>query len=218
MLSCVFENGFLLGALMRLVPLWLSLSVHEWAHAYAAFRLGDDTAALEGRMTLNPFVHVDPFGTFLFPLVGIPFGWARPVPINPTRFRRDVTMGTGVMLSAAAGPASNLVLALVCAIVTGLLSRAHLLDRHAGARQLLFILLQTNVLLFLFNLLPIPPLDGSRIVEGLVPYRYRRSWDRLNHLSTLESAVLLVISAIVLFPSSLFVEVSLQQFIYLLSQ
>lgn len=202
---------------MRLVPLWLSLSVHEWAHAYAAFRLGDDTAALKGRMTLNPLVHVDVFGTFLFPLVGIPFGWARPVPINPARFRRSISLGTGVMLSAAAGPASNLVLALVCAIVTGALARAHLLEARTGMRQLLITLMQTNVLLCLFNLIPIPPLDGSRIVEGLIPYRYRRHWDRLNRLSTLEAAVLLVFGFIVLFLPSIFIEASLDEFIELLS-
>jgi len=213
----MFYKEWLLGALMRLVPMWLSLGVHEWAHAYAAFRLGDDTAALEGRLTLNPLVHVDPFGTFLFPLVGIPFGWARPVPIDPARFDRNVSMGVGVMVSAAAGPASNLVLAFMCAIVIGLLSRAHLLTAHTGARQLLFTLLQTNVMLCLFNLIPIPPLDGSRIVEGLVPYRHRRTWDRLNHLSMLEGAALLVLAAIVLFPASFFIEGILEEVISRLS-
>src|SRR5688572_26569558 len=98
---------------MMLIPLVLSLTVHEWAHAMSAYRLGDDTAAREGRLTLNPIVHIDPLGTLLLPLMGVPFGWAKPVPVVPTRFRRDVNMSTGMMITAAAGPFSNLVLAFL---------------------------------------------------------------------------------------------------------
>src|SRR5262245_7955094 len=97
----MFTSNWLLERVMLLVPLILSLSVHEWAHAYSAHRLGDDTARQEGRLTLNPVAHIDPIGTLLLPLLGIPFGWARPVPVNPIRFRRDVSMRTGMMITAA---------------------------------------------------------------------------------------------------------------------
>src|SRR5580700_1620810 len=111
----------LLERILGLIPLILSLTVHEWAHAYSAFRLGDDTAARMGRMTFNPIPHIDPFGTILCPLLGIPFGWAKPVPVNPTRFRRDVSMRTGMMITAAAGPISNLLLAVLCSVAYGML-------------------------------------------------------------------------------------------------
>src|SRR5574340_1315088 len=90
--------------LMMLIPLVLSLSVHEFAHAWSAWKLGDDTADRMGRLTLNPIAHVDPIGTLLLPLLGVPFGWARPVPVNPARFRRNVNMNTGMAMTAAAGP------------------------------------------------------------------------------------------------------------------
>src|SRR4051794_25825024 len=100
-------------ALVQIVII-LSLSVHEFGHAFAAFKLGDDTAERQGRMTLNPLAHIDPFGTLLLPfmlsLSGLgAFGWAKPVPYNPTRFRRTISMRTGSMIVAAAGPAMNLV-------------------------------------------------------------------------------------------------------------
>ena len=85
---------FILDRLRIWVPLVLSLSVHEWAHAWSAWRLGDDTAARMGRMTVNPLAHIDPVGTLLLPLLGVPFGWAKPVPVNPARFRRDIHMRT----------------------------------------------------------------------------------------------------------------------------
>ena len=99
----------------NLVPLVLSLSVHEWAHALAATALGDTTAKDQGRLTLNPVAHVDLVGTIALPLLGIPFGWAKPVPVEPTRFRRDVSMNGGMLVTALAGPLSNLLLLALCA-------------------------------------------------------------------------------------------------------
>src|SRR6476659_7441279 len=96
---------------MMLIPLLMSLTVHEWAHAWSAHRLGDDTASMQGRLTLNPIAHLDFIGT-----LGLPFGWAKPVPVNPTRFRRGVNTSTGMVITAAAGPISNLVLALLAAV------------------------------------------------------------------------------------------------------
>ncbi len=178
-------------AVAALIPLVLSLSVHEFAHAWSAQRLGDDTASRAGRMTLNPISHVDPFGTLLLPLAltlmgtGFMFGWAKPVPVDPARFRRDVHMGRGMAWTAAAGPLSNLVLAVVSAVVIGMLARfvPGVLDRGAGVMELLVNLLQVNVALALFNLIPVPPLDGSRIVDGYMPTRFRPAWERVTALA-----------------------------------
>ncbi|MBI5536803.1 MAG: site-2 protease family protein [Deltaproteobacteria bacterium] len=174
---------------MMLVPLVLSLTVHEWAHAWSAFKLGDDTAERMGRLTLNPIAHIDPIGTLLLPLMGIPFGWAKPVPVNPVRFTRRISMRTGMVLTAAAGPISNVILAVLAAVVMGLLLRfRHSLlvgplegttgtVGYTGLAIFLRIAIQMNVALALFNLLPFPPLDGSRVVDGLMPQRFRPQWE-----------------------------------------
>jgi Zn-dependent protease len=170
----------ILERLMLLVPLLLSLTVHEWAHAYSAFRLGDDTAERQGRLTLDPMAHIDFWGTLVLPLAGIPFGWAKPVPVNPARFKRSVSMRTGMLLTAFAGPLSNAVIALVCAVSYGLMFRlapAFLME-HPALGALLWSAITINVALALFNMLPIPPLDGSRVVDGLVPPRFERHWEQ----------------------------------------
>jgi Zn-dependent protease len=170
------ESTWLLERLGLVIPLILSLSVHEWAHAYSAFRLGDDTAQRMGRLTLNPLVHIDPIGTVLLPLIGIPFGWAKPVPVNPARFTRKIPMRTGMMVTAAAGPVSNVVLAVLCVIVLGVMMRFHL--RNEAVEHLLVSGIGLNIALAVFNMLPIPPLDGSRVADGLMPRPLRPAWER----------------------------------------
>ncbi len=160
--------------LLLIVPLVLSLSVHEWAHAWTAFRLGDDTAKRMGRMTLDPTSHIDLVGTILFPALGIPFGWAKPVPVDPHRFRPGVDMRTGMLWTALAGPLSNFVLAALSGVVLGVCLAT--LPRSAIPETLLAIFVQLNVGLALFNLLPIPPLDGSRIVDRIVPDSLVSAW------------------------------------------
>jgi Zn-dependent protease len=179
----MFGQVNLVQGLMYVIPLVLSLTVHEWAHAYAAFRLGDDTAARMGRLTLNPIPHIDPIGTLLLPMLGVPFGWAKPVPVVATRFRRDVSMRTGIMITSAAGPLSNLVLAVICTIAYGLLLRFGLLSFGSGIGKLLMIGIELNLALCVFNFLPIPPLDGSRIADGLMPYRFRPQWEMVTRYS-----------------------------------
>jgi Zn-dependent protease len=191
--------------LMILIPLLMSLTVHEWAHAWSAYRLGDDTAAKLGRLTLNPIAHIDPVGTLLLPLLGIPFGWAKPVPVNPTRFRRGMTMSRGMMITAAAGPISNVVLAVVCAVAFGLVARfsPDALTARFGVAPLLMAMIQINVTLAIFNMLPIPPLDGSRVVDGLVPYGWRPQWESIVRLSPLLLVFLIFFSGrIIAGPSS----------------
>ncbi len=152
-----------------LVPMILSLSVHEFAHAAVAAALGDDTAERQGRFTLNPISHIDPIGTLLLPALlvlsgsGIFFGWAKPVPFNPLNFKRSIRMKHGVLLTAVAGPLSNLVLAVLSAALLAVI------PANEATSALLQTMVFLNVALFFFNLLPVPPLDGSKVVYGLLP-------------------------------------------------
>jgi len=174
----------LLSGVGFVIPLVLSLTVHEYAHALSASMLGDDSARRAGRLTLNPLVHIDLFGTILLPLLGIPFGWAKPVPVDPSRFRRGVRMSTGLMVTAAAGPLANVVLAVVCTVAYGLAFRfSGGGGPDSGWRELLLRLININVALAIFNMIPIPPLDGSRVLGGLVPLRWRGAWEGFARLA-----------------------------------
>ena len=178
-------NETLLTALALIPALVLAIVFHEVAHGWTALALGDPTAQEKKRLSLNPIRHVDPIGTIVLPgflaLMGAPvFGWAKPVPVNKWRLRNP---RFGMMVVAAAGPGSNLVLAAVGAIALGLFARLFA-GPIQGAADLLvvglnyFILI--NIFLALFNLLPIPPFDGSHIVEGLLPPDAGRVYAKLR--------------------------------------
>jgi len=162
--------------LIELSVLIGSLTVHEASHAWAADRLGDSTARLMGRLSLNPAVHVDPVGTLLFPLVafatGAPLiGWAKPVPVNG-RFLRSPRRDFAII--AAAGPISNLLLAVLAAVALAALPDVRPGDIAgrafwAAPNQLLEMAVRLNVLLAVFNMLPVPPLDGGNVLIGVLP-------------------------------------------------
>jgi Zn-dependent protease len=178
-------DGNLLTALALIPALVIAIVFHEVAHGWVALALGDPTAKERGRLTLNPIRHVDPFGTVILPgilaLSGAPvFGWAKPVPVIKQRLRNP---RFGMMAVAAAGPATNLILATVGAVALGLYAKASGGDGaglagFVGASLYSFILI--NIFLALFNLLPIPPFDGSHIVEGVLPPRAARVYEKLR--------------------------------------
>lgn len=169
------------------VVLLFSLSFHESAHAWAALRMGDDTAASQGRISLNPLVHIDPIGTVLIPLLqifwgGIPLlGWAKPTPYNPGRFRRDRSLAEGHMLVAGAGPLSNFLLALVFTGLLFVVLRAGLAepDMSGPAFAVLATGIQMNVALALFNMVPLPPLDGSKVASWGLPRALGSRYDQV---------------------------------------
>jgi Zn-dependent protease len=179
------ETIFQAAALI--VPLIIAIVFHEVAHGWVARALGDPTAEEQNRLSLNPLRHVDPIGTIVLPgflalIKGPIIGWAKPVPVNKYRLRNP---RYGMMAVAAAGPATNFVLAAIGAVLLGLLIRpdgdmreATSLAGFMAANLVNF--LQVNVFLALFNLLPIPPFDGSHIVEGLLPRSAARSYARLR--------------------------------------
>jgi Zn-dependent protease len=193
----------ILQVLLRLVTLVLSVTVHEFAHAFAADKLGDDLPARQGRLTLNPIAHVDPVGTLLIPAMAlflpIPlFGWGRPVETNPIAYTRRFSMRGGSAMVSFAGPFSNLVLAIVCAFLWIGLARLGVLGSASPFWMLLERMVQLNIVLFLFNLIPVPPLDGSKIIAWIFGYKVDKLLDAISDLGVvaLYAAVLISGSAI----------------------
>lgn len=163
--------------IFQFVAVVVSLTVHEFAHAWTADRLGDRTPRVAGRVTLNPVAHLEPLGLIM--ILFAPIGWAKPVPLNGANFRHP---RRSLLLVAAAGPVANLILAAIC--VTLLRFVPPPTSFGASVNDFLLQLLRwgfiVNVSLFVFNLIPIPPLDGSRIVASLLPSRLAYSYSRLE--------------------------------------
>ena len=171
----------------------IALVAHEYAHGYVAYRLGDNTAKDMGRLTLNPLAHIDPFGTIILPLLLIlsraPFvvGWAKPVPVN---FFNLKSPKHHMMLVGIAGPAANFIMGglLYLLLLSGLV-------QNVSAVDFIFRVLLINIILGVFNLIPVPPLDGSRILMGLLPDKLAIRYARLNPVIGI--AILLVILTLI---------------------
>jgi len=200
-------TGFLIQLVLAVVPAVLAITLHEAAHGYAALWLGDDTARREGRLSLNPLRHVDRFGTIVLPgillvsqlitlhRVEFMFGWAKPVPVNPWRFANP---RRGMMWVAMAGPAMNFFLAWLAAMAL------HPFDASGGMpggvisfvlQVLLLRFLLFNLVLGLFNLLPIPPLDGGRIIVGILPAPLAALWAQMER-----AGIVIVLALVFLLP------------------
>jgi Zn-dependent protease len=167
---------------IRVFVLVASVAFHEFGHAIMADRLGDDTPRRQGRVTLNPLAHADPIGTLLLPILsaaygGGGFGWGRPVQWQPARINRKHRMSTARILVAIAGPMMNIVLAVLLTFIHWVLLRQHVISAHSQVNEILYYAVLTNFILFFFNLIPAPPLDGGHVAEGLTPYRHRATFE-----------------------------------------
>jgi Zn-dependent protease len=172
--------------LIAFIVLLFSLTIHESAHAWTADRLGDPTARLLGRVSLNPIVHADLIGTVIFPLLAMVtgarlIGWAKPVPVNVRRLRHG---RRDYVLVAAAGPASNLILAFGASMVLAVMPVSPVIlgepNLTAPLARLFSMGVQLNLLLAVFNMLPIPPLDGGNVLSGLLPANLARYFDQIR--------------------------------------
>lgn len=157
--------------LISILVVTFSLSVHEFAHAYTAFRLGDDTAEKSGRLTLNPLAHLDPLGVLAFIIAKI--GWAKPVPVNSNRFSKIKNRNLGIALVSVAGPLSNFLISTIACLLIYFIVWLKI-DYFPGKAILMDILISffySNIFLGIFNLLPVPPLDGYRVIGSALPRR-----------------------------------------------
>ena len=193
-------NEKIIEAAAWILPLIFAIVFHEVSHGLMARALGDPTAEEQKRLSLNPFRHVDPIGTVVVPgflaLAHLPvFGWAKPVPVNGNRLRNP---RRDMMLVAAAGPGSNLIMALIAALVLGLVLRPYAGMQQPGgvmafAALNLFNFILINVFLALFNLLPVPPFDGGHIIEGLLPAGLAARYGELHKYALLVMILLIVV-------------------------
>jgi Zn-dependent protease len=198
MLTALFESFDIVNLLVYGVVLLTAFPIHEYAHGWMAYKLGDDTAYYQGRLSLNPLRHLDLIGTICMLLCG--FGWAKPVPVNPVRFNRKVSMKTGMALVALAGPLSNIIIGFIAYVLYKILFYSSFM---AESEYLMFlanvfsIMCSVNLGLAAFNLLPVPPLDGSRIFFSIVPERFY--WKIMRY----EQYIRIGLLALIFFGSSL---------------
>jgi Zn-dependent protease len=182
-----------ISVLFLIISVIIASTFHEFAHAWTAYQLGDLTAKSQGRLTLNPLKHIDPLGAIMLVLIG--FGWSKPVPVNPNNFEKPVLDNAVV---AAAGPISNLIMIALVALPLRLLQ--FVVSPEVFNILLIFAIpfIRINSILALFNLIPIPPLDGSRIIKVILPKSLRYAWESLDRYG------FIILMALLLLPFSPF--------------
>lgn len=174
----------------RILTVFLILPLHECAHAWVAKKMGDDTASLSGRITVNPLAHIDIIGCILIVLTG--FGWAKPVPINPSRMKDS---RLGITLTALAGPVSNLLAAFVMMVVLQILYGLGVFELSTNMYYLFLLLkffVQVNIGLAVFNLIPIPPLDGDKVLSYFTPWKYKMWMQQHQQIISIVFLIILV--------------------------
>jgi Zn-dependent protease len=189
---------------IRVFVLVVSVAFHEFGHAMMADRLGDDTPRRQGRVTLNPVAHADPIGTLLLPIVGAiyaagghsvgGFGWGKPVLWQPSRVARKWRMSTASILVAVAGPGMNVVLAILIAGIQTVLVKTGVIDYGSRPFNIMTFAVYTNFILFFFNLVPAPPLDGGHVAGSLMPYKHRATWDNFARFGPFVVIAIVMIS------------------------
>ena len=214
-------DSFILNLALGLPGFLLAIVFHEAAHAFVAYLYGDDTAKREGRLSLNPIVHIDPIGTVVFPMIGAllggyMFGWAKPVPVNPNRFRNT---RHGIFWVSFAGPGANIILGIFSAILLALIATLVPSDFYLYT-SFLMILKQSvfiNFILAAFNLIPFPPLDGSKMVSSFLDHSTLRKYEAISNYSFVFFLLLLFTGAIGIFlkPALLFGQYLIELFINL---
>lgn len=178
------NTNTLLGLLISLPAVLVAITFHEYAHAWAADRLGDDTPRRQGRLNLNPFSHLDPIGTVMLIFAG--FGWGKPVEINSRNFNRNIKMSVAEAVVAAAGPIMNFILAIIFTVIYTAIWKFAPSFAVTQVGSIIMILLgacvSVNIGLGVFNLIPLPPLDGSKIIGGFLPYNIRNWFERYYNI------------------------------------
>ncbi len=205
-------NFDFMGILYSLPGIFIGFSFHEFAHAIVAYKLGDNTAKYQGRLTLDPTSHIDPMGFIM--LILFRFGWAKPVPVNPLNFK---DRKTGMILVSLAGPMMNFTIAFISLLFYGLLFYKFKYTNPI-VENILYITYIINLNLGVFNLIPFPPLDGSKILAGLLPVKYEYSFYKYEHYSQILLLILIFTNTIhiVLDPLFSVVNISLQNIVNLI--
>jgi len=213
-------GGTILNVAIMMVPFLLSIAIHETAHAWVANKLGDPTGRLMGRISLNPLNHADPIGTFVFPVIGAAgggfiFGWAKPVPVNPVNLRN---YRNDMFLISAAGPASNFILSFIFTFILVLLNKFFSsipVGIYVPLTKMLFSGIGINLLLCFFNLIPLGPLDGAKILNRFLPESMAQTLESLSFHGTILLMILVfggmlggIIGPPVIYFTNLFIKIA----------
>ena len=205
----------LLTLFLTIPGVLIAITFHEFAHAYVADKLGDDTPRMQGRLNLNPLSHMDPIGSLLLLTAG--FGWGKPVEINPRNFKREITLSKGEALVSIAGPAMNFLLAILFTIIYyifGLFNIANIEIAEIIGNIILYTVM-INIGLGVFNLIPLPPLDGSKILMHFLPYNGKKWFQEKQMIFYIIFVVIWItdIASIIITPAILFIYTNLFSFI-----
>ena len=195
LVNYITNPGALFGLLLSIPGVLVAITFHEFAHGFVAYKLGDNTAKDEGRLSLNPLDHLDPIGTLMLVFAG--FGWGKPVHVNPRNYTRKISMEKGEAIVSSAGPIMNILLAIIFTLIYFAVKKyasvAFLSSTVGGIILLLIVsIISTNIGLGVFNLIPLPPLDGSKIIMPFLPYKAKEFFVNNEQIFSLIFVVLWV--------------------------